>query len=399
METETQHSRLERATAHLDAPFAVVDLEAFDANAADILRRAGGKPVRLATKSVRCRTLQDRVADRFGGVLTLTLPEALWLAGNGVTDLVVAYPSVDRGALAALCAGADRDHGARIAVMVDDVAQLEAIAAAGAQASTPVRVCIEADAGLWLASGRVKLGARRSPLRTPAQVSGLAAEVLRRPGFELVGLMAYESQTAGVGNDPPGSRLQPLVIRAMQAVSAAELRRRRAAIVTAVERVAGPLQIVNAGGTGSIERSAAEPAVTEVAAGSGLLGPALFDTYRHFSPRPAAFFALPIVRRPGPGVVTALGGGYVASGAPGPDRLPSPTYPEGLRLDAREGAGEAQTPLLGDVADTLAIGSRVWMRHAKAGELCERFDVLHLVEGDRVVESVPTYRGEGKCLL
>ena len=393
-----QHARLERATAHLDAPFAVVDLEAFDANAVDLLRRAAPKPVRLATKSVRCRALQDRVAPKFGGVLTLTLPEALWLAGNGVEDLVVAYPSADRGALAALCAGADRDAGARIAVMVDDVAQLDAIAAAGAREDEPVRICIELDAGLWLRGGRVRIGARRSPLHTAEKVAALAAEVTARPGMELVGLMAYEAQIAGVGNDPPG-RFAPLALRAMQAASAFELRRRRAAVVAAVEEVAGPLEFVNAGGTGSLESSAAEPAVTEVAAGSGLYGPALFDTYRHFTPRPAAFFALPVVRRPGRGVVTALGGGYIASGAPGPDRLPVPTYPPGLRLDAREGAGEAQTPLLGEAADALAIGDRVWMRHAKAGELCERFDVLNLIEGDRVVDSVPTYRGEGRCFL
>jgi D-serine deaminase-like pyridoxal phosphate-dependent protein len=73
--------------------------------------------------------------------------------------------------------------------------------------------------------------------------------------------------------------------------------------------------------------------------------------------------------------------------------------PAGLKLDGREGAGEVQTPLLGDAADRLRIGERVWLRHAKAGELCERFAVLHLVEGDRLVETLPTYRGERQCFL
>ncbi|MCW8221326.1 amino acid deaminase/aldolase, partial [Streptomyces griseolus] len=50
-------TRYDRATAHLDAPVAVVDLEAFDANADDLVRRAGGKPIRVASKSVRCRAL------------------------------------------------------------------------------------------------------------------------------------------------------------------------------------------------------------------------------------------------------------------------------------------------------------------------------------------------------
>ena len=174
--------------------------------------------------------------------------------------------------------------------------------------------------------------------------------------------------------------------------------RRRAAAVAAVRALA-PLELVNGGGTGSLHLTAREAAVTEIAAGSGLYGPTLFDAYRAFRPRPAALFALPVVRRPGPGVATALGGGYLASGPADSARLPRPHLPAGLRLDRQEGAGEVQTPLLGAPADALAVGDRVWMRHAKAGELCERFRSLHLIEGDRVVEEVPTYRGEGQCFL
>lgn len=397
-----QHARLERATADLDAPFAVVDLDAFDRNRADLARRASGVSIRLASKSVRCRALQRRVLDgpdgAFRGTLALTLPEALWLQDEGFDDLVVAYPTVDRGALRELAARAAAGR-APITLMVDDVAHLDAIAAAGASAGGPVAVALELDAGLRLAGGRVRVGARRSPLHEPAQLAALAAEVVRRPGLRLDGLMAYESQIAGVGDRPPGRRLYGRVVQGMQALSGAELRRRRSRAVQAVQAVAGPLRFVNAGGTGSLEGSSSEPAVSEVAAGSGLLAPALFDTYSRFTPSPAAFYAVPVVRRPAPGVATALGGGYVASGAAGPDRLPRPTYPPGLRLDPLEGAGEAQTPLLGAAADALAIGDRVWMRHTKAGELCERFDRLHLIAGDEVVDVVPTYRGDGRTVL
>ena len=113
----------------------------------------------------------------------------------------------------------------------------------------------------------------------------------------------------------------------------------------------------------------------------------------------AALFAQPVVRRPGLGVVTVLGGGYPASGAAGSDRSPVPYLPEGLTYDPQEGAGEVQTPLLGRVADALVVGDRVYLRHAKAGELCERFDSLHLIDGDRIVDEVPTYRGEGQMFL
>jgi D-serine deaminase-like pyridoxal phosphate-dependent protein len=393
-------ARLERATAELDAPFAVVDLDAFRANARDMLRRAGGRPIRLASKSIRCRALLERTLDSdpgFRGTLAFTLPEALWLADQGLRDLVVAYPTADRAALRALSA---REDDAGIAVMVDDVAQLELIEAAVGAGSPdrPLRICIDVDASWRPLGGRVHIGVKRSPLHTPQQVAALAREIVARPGLQLVGLMAYEAQIAGLGDRPPGKPLLGLALRAVQRASTRELAERRTAIVAAVEAIA-PLELVNGGGTGSIESTAAEPAVTEIAAGSGLYGPTLFDAYTRFTPLPAAMFALPVVRRPGRGVATALGGGYVASGSGDRARLPRPVLPAGLKLDGREGAGEVQTPVLGAAADGLYVGDRVWFRHAKAGELCERFDALHLIEGDHVVETVPTYRGEGRCFL
>ncbi|MFI1827806.1 amino acid deaminase/aldolase [Streptomyces sp. NPDC020412] len=392
-------ARYDRATAHLDAPFAVVDLTAFDANAADLVRRAGGKPVRLATKSVRARALLERALARegFAGLMSFTLAESLWLARAGFDDVLLAYPSVDRAGYAELAA--DPKLAAAVTVMVDDPAQLELIDRARAGGREEVRVCLELDTALRLLGGRVRIGARRSPLREPAQLAELARSVVRRPGFRLVGLMAYEGHVAGVGDAVEGHPLLSRGIRLMQRTARAQLAVHRAEAVRAVRAVAPDLQFVNGGGTGSVQHTAGEDAVTEVAAGSGLYVPRLFDHYTSFTARPAALFALPVVRRPGVGSVTVLGGGYAASGPAGKDRLPVPYLPQGLRYDRQEGAGEVQTPLLGSVADDLLIGDRVWFRHAKAGELCERFDVLHLVEGDRVVGAAPTYRGEGRTFL
>jgi D-serine deaminase-like pyridoxal phosphate-dependent protein len=396
-----EYERLERATAGLDPPFALVDLDAFWVNANDMLRRAGGTPIRLASKSVRCRALLRAAHERdpgFRGTLAFTLPEALWLAGHGVRDLLVAYPTVDRAALRELAELTARDPDSRVTVMVDSPAQLDLIDDAVGADGAPLRVCLELDCGWWPLGGRVKIGAKRSPVRTPAQAAALAREVADRPGFALVGIMAYEAQIAGVGDRPPGRALRGAAIRFVQRRSAHELAGRRAAVVAAVREV-GELEFVNGGGTGSIEGTTAEDAVTEVAAGSGLYGPTLFDAYTRFSPRPAALFALPVVRKPAPSIATALGGGYLASGPADAARLPRPHLPPGLRLDAQEGAGEVQTPLLGAPARDLQVGDRVYFRHAKAGELCERFNTLHLVEGDVIVDEVPTYRGEGRCFL
>ncbi len=389
--------RLERATADLDPPFALLDLDAFWSNASDMAHRAAGKPIRLASKSVRCRTLQERTLarDGFRGTLAFTLPEALWLAGEGFDDLVVAYPTVDRAALRELTEGEARE---RISVMVDSTEQLDFIAGAVGDGRPPVRVSIDVDAGWAPLGGRVRIGAKRSPLRTPEQGAALAREIVGRAAVELDGLMAYEAQIAGVGDRPPGKPLTGLALRAVQAMSARELAERRAAVVAAVQAVA-PLRFVNGGGTGSLHTTTREPAVTEIAAGSGLYGPTLFDAYRAFAPRPAALFALPVVRKPSRSLATVLGGGYLASGAGNASRLPRPHLPAGLRLDKQEGAGEVQTPLLGAPARDLQIGDRVYFRHAKAGELCERFDRLHVVSGEEVVEVLPTYRGEGRTFL
>ncbi len=393
--------RLDSATAHLKPPFAIVDMAAFRANAAAMTSRAAGKPIRLASKSVRCRHLIEQALqlDGFRGILAYTLPEALWLAAQGAADdIVVAYPTADRSALAALAA--DAMAAASIAVMVDSTDHLDAIEKAMTSLPDPhpVRVAIDIDAGYEALGGRFRAGARRSPVRTPAAAAELAGSVMSRPGLRLVGLMAYESQIAGLGDNPPGRPLYARAIQLMQRKSAAELAGRRAAIVAAVRKLT-PLEFVNGGGTGSLAGTSAESAVTEIGAGSGLYHPTLFDSYRGFTGQPAAMFALPVVRRPGPGVVTALGGGYLASGPGSPSRLPSPYLPAGLRLDRDEGAGEVQTPLLGPAADSLRIGDRVWFRHTKAGELCERFSELHLVDGDSVVATVPTYRGEGQTFL
>jgi D-serine deaminase-like pyridoxal phosphate-dependent protein len=388
------YARLEAALAGVEPPFAVVDLDAFRANAADLVRRAGGKPIRVASKSVRCRSLLRRALAEpgFRGLMTFTLRESLWLHGDGFDDLLLGYPTVDRSALAELGA---LEVGPML--MIDGVEHLDLIDAAAPPASRarPVRVCLEFDTSLELAGGRVRVGPKRSPVRTPAQAASLARAVVARAGFELTGVMGYEGHVAGVGDRPPN----PLVgvgLRAMQRAAVAQVAERRAAVVAAVREIA-PVPLVNGGGTGSLESTAAEPAVTEVSAGSGLYGPGLFDRYRAFRPQPAAFFCVPVVRRPDARTATVMGGGYPASGPSGRDRLPTPFLPAGLKLTALEGAGEVQTPLIGRGARALRVGDRVYLRHAKAGELCERFNSVLLVEGDRVVDEVPTYRGEGQA--
>ncbi|MBE1875190.1 alanine racemase [Myceligenerans pegani] len=391
-------ARLGAATAHLPAPVAVVDLDRFDANARDLLSRADGVPVRLASKSVRVRALVERALGAgFSGVMAYSPREARWLASQGLDDVLVGYPSVDRAALAELAA----DPAARRAVtlMIDSPLHLDLIAdaverarAAAGEQIPSLQVCLDVDASLRLAFAH--LGVRRSPLRTPDDVGRLASRVARTRGVRLRGLMFYEAQVAGLPDSSPAVRL-------VKRLSVRDLDRRRPELLAAARDAVGhDLDLVNSGGTGSLETSAAGPGVTEATAGSGLYTPGLFDAYRAFRPRPAAFFGLDVVREPAPGWVTAFSGGYIASGPAANSRLPR-VVTSGWQLTGSEGAGEVQTPLRArrrgrPGPEALRTGDRAWFRHAKAGELMERFDEVHLVRGGEIVETVPTYRGEGR---
>ncbi|MDX6637581.1 MAG: hypothetical protein QOJ01_1092 [Solirubrobacterales bacterium] len=396
------HERYEAIFEAIPAPFAFVDLDAFEANGRAMLAQAAGLPIRVASKSVRSVDLMRRALALdagFQGVLAFTLPEALHLARLGFEDVVVGYPSVNREAISELAKLAAGGESTPPVLMVDVVAQLDLIEATIGAGPSRLPVCLDVDASYWALRGRLaRIGPKRSPVHWPAQARRLTQEIAGRPGTELAGVMAYEGQIAGVGDRLPGKPLRSAAIRAMQSRSEADLRSRLPQILAAIREVAEP-RVVNGGGTGSLARTAAAGNVTELTAGSGFYAPALFDTYRSLDLTPAAFFVLPVVRRPGPGIVTALGGGYLASGSGTPSRLPQPYLPTGLTLDSEEGAGEVQTPLLGTAAKSIRVGDRIYMRHAKAGELCERFNTLYLVSGNAVVDEVTTYRGDGLAFL
>ena len=388
---------LASATVDLDTPFGVIAADALASNAHDMLRRASGTPIRVATKSVRVRGVIESVLTLpgYAGVLAYTLPEALWLADT-IDDVVVGYPTVDRSATHRLATSPDLSS--RVTLMVDSLDQLDFVDdVLVPRHRNTVRVCLELDAS-WRSGILGNLGVYRSPVHSVEDARALAAAIVARPGFTLVGVMAYEAQIAGVVNRPPGKPVRARLIDYVQHRSTAELRERRGAAVEAIRAIT-ELEFVNGGGTGSLERTAADEAVTEIAAGSGLFGPHLFDGYRHFQPAPATAFALSVVRKPGPAMGTLLGGGWIASGTPATDRMPRLEWPPNLRFVRREGAGEVQSPLTGSGAASLSTGDRVWLRHTKAGELSEHVNEFAVVENGVIVDVLPTYRGEGKAFL
>lgn len=286
-----EFERYGRLTAGLDAPFAVVDLAAFRRNADDLVRRAAGTPIRIASKSVRCRELLAAALERpgFHGVMGYSLVEALWLAENGVDDILLGYPTTHRTALRELAG--NPEAAAKITLMIDSPEHLAFVRSVTGGGGARIQVALDVDASLRVFGQH--LGVRRSPLRTPEDVAGLARQVVADDAFELAGVMFYEAQIAGLPDTSPA-------VRWVKRRSAAELADRRGAVVDAVKQLAA-LRIVNSGGTGSLEISSADPVVTEVTAGSGLYGPTLFDKYDVFQPEPAVAYALDVVRRPARG--------------------------------------------------------------------------------------------------
>lgn len=379
-------------------PFAFVDLDLFDENVKAIATRANGKPVRIASKSIRCVALMHRILEdssRFRGVMAYSVREAVLLTTQGFDDILVAYPAYGEIENGGVCEALRA--GKRVVLTVDCMQHVQMLEQLGAGTDVKIPVCLDVDMALVYPG--IHFGVRRSPIRTPDQALVLARRIKECRHVYLDGVMGYEAQVAGLQDAGPYGVFKNWLIAFLKRKSIREVGQRRGAVVAALRADGFDLRFVNGGGTGSVETTCADAAVTEVTAGSGFFSPALFDHYRQFKHAPAAGYAIEIVRCPGPGVFTCLGGGYIASGAAGPDRLPQPYLPEGAELIGQEGAGEVQTPIRYAGPEPLRIGDPVFMRHAKAGELCERFNSLLLVSRGEVVDETPTYRGQGWCFF
>ncbi|RCK74675.1 MAG: L-gulono-1,4-lactone oxidase [Anaerolineae bacterium] len=405
MHLDPLYSRYREAIQGKPLPLAYVDLDAFDANIeyAARLAKKWGKTIRVGTKSIRCEPLLQRIfqlgGQTYRGCLTFTVEETAWLAAKGYDDFIIAYPSVQRTDLELWVQLARQ--GKRVSMMVDDLEQASRYAQAAQAARVTLDLCLEIDLAYRpLGLPSLHLGLRRSPIRTVKQARELWEAIRTLPNLHLNALMGYEGHIAGVGDALPGKPLKNALTRLLKGLARRDLRRRRQAIVAALREAGAQLEVVNGGGSGSLVSTLSDPSVSEVTVGSGFYCSALFQHFREVHYQPAAFFALQVVRRPAPGMVTCQGGGYVASGASGADKLPRPVLPEGLQLTSLEGAGEVQTPLRLPVnCVPLSLGDPVIFQHAKAGELCERFNELYLIQGYQIVGCVPTYRGEGKAFL
>ncbi len=379
-------------------PFAYVDLDLLEQNIRQILKRAQGKRIRLASKSLRSTAILQRILasdSSFQGIMCYSASEALYLAAKGFTDLLIGYPTWNEQDITAI-AQATRD-GASITLMIDSIEHVERIEAQAQRQGVRLPVCLEIDMSLNIPG--LHFGVWRSALHTPEQTRPLIERILASHSVRLDGLMGYEAQIAGVGDNIPGQKVKNMLVRMLKRRSRQDVAERRTAFAALVKTYGETLRFINGGGTGSIATTAQEDDVTEITVGSGFYAPMLFDYYQDFHYQPAAGFAIEIVRHPQPAIYTCSGGGYIASGAPGREKLPHPYLPSGAALDPLEGAGEVQTPIRYKGSVHLQLGDPIFLRHSKAGELCERFTHLLLVSHGTIVDEVATYRGDGQCFI
>lgn len=382
----------------INFPYAFVDLDLFDANIKNIAPRAGDKLIRIASKSVRCRSLIKRVLD-FGlpyqGIMTYSLDEAVWLSQEGFDDLLMGYPGWNPNQIERVCA--ELQKGKQIILMVDLPEHIHHLNQLGEKFNTVIPVCIDLDMSSDFPG--IHFGVWRSSIRSKEDAMALYSVIERSNFVQLNALMGYEAQIAGLGDNVPGKGVMNSIIKMLKSRSIKEISKRREETVQGLKDAEADLKIVNGGGTGSLESTRQEKGVTEVTVGSGFYNSGLFDNYSNFRHYPAAAYAVEIVRKPKEHTYTCHSGGYTASGAAGKDKLPVPYLPEGAKLIDEEGAGEVQTPIIYKGPESLNLGDPVYLRHSKAGELCERFTHLYLVRDGKIVDQVPTYRGEGKCFV
>ncbi|MFJ7735737.1 amino acid deaminase/aldolase [Lysinibacillus sp. NPDC097287] len=389
-------TRFDRVFTKIERPFAWLDLDALDENILTVQQACKQKKIRIATKSVRSvevlRYLRQHL-ENTQGWMTFTAAETIFLLEQDFDDVLLGYPVMEEASVRYLLKFVK--EGKTVTFMVDRPEHVAFLAKLGGEMDVTVPICI--DVNMSTDFKMLYFGTKRSSLQSLEQLTPFLEYVKNEPYIKVVGAMGYEAQIAGVGNKPI-SAVKGKIIAAMQAQAKKKVTQFRRFAIAHIKAYFPDLRFVNGGGSGSMTYTAQQKEVTEITVGSAFYAPALFDQFTHLQLAKAAGFALCVTRKPDKNIVVCHGGGYTASGAIGADRLPVFYEPFHFAFLDLEGAGEVQTPILLKER-AVDIGDTIYFRHAKAGELCERFQVLHGVRGDKYVGPYTTYRGNGQCFL
>lgn len=387
-----------KALASVQKPCAFIEKSAFKANVKQILNKANNKNIRIASKSIRSVGVLKKLftlSDQFQGIMCFTAEEALYLHEQGFDDLLVAYPTWNKEQLRNVCRALSK--GATITLMIDSKEHIDHLEKIARDEKGHFLVCVDIDVSMPILG--LHFGVYRSRIKTIEDVKEILDQIVNSSYLKLDGLMGYEAQIAGVVDAAPKQTLKNFIIRQLKRISLKRIKEKRRQIYKLIQKKDIYVRFINGGGTGSLHETAKDKHITEVTVGSGFYNSHLFDKYKDFKLQPAVGFAVEITRTPESSIYTCLGGGYVASGAVAKDKLPEIYLPKGAKLTATEGVGEVQTPVIYEGPLKLRHGDPIIFRHSKAGEICERFTSLYMIENGKVVDEMTTYRGDGKCFL
>ncbi|WP_010287626.1 alanine racemase [Kurthia massiliensis] len=381
----------------LEHPYAWIDLNALDRNVNVMIAGTAPKQIRIATKSIRSldvlQYIQTRIpTHRFAGYMTFTAAETVYLCEAGLDHFLLGYPTLESHSTKQLMQWIQK--GKDITFMVDCEAHITFLAQLAEDVGVAAPLCIDINVSEMYPG--LYFGTRRSSLQTAKQLKMFLQIIMSNPFVYVTSLMGYDAQLAGVGDEAP-QKMKRTAIQTLQQRTRKYVQKQRTKAINIIEKQLGPLRFVNGGGTGSMAYSTTCEEVTEITIGSGLYKPALFDHYRDMPFEAAAGYTVRATRKPAKHTIVAHGGGYIASGAIGNDKAPH-FIDDALSFYKTEGAGEVQTPIQMP-KNRYDIGDGIVLRHAKAGELCERFNVLHSYRDKEYVGPMKTYRGDGQCFL
>lgn len=387
-----------KALANVSKPCAFIDVDLLNQNVKDLSLKNNSKKIRIASKSIRSVNILKKILSYspvYQGIMCFTAEEALYLSEQGFNDLLIAYPVWDSNWLKKLLSLTKNNQ--TVTLMIDSVEHAKHLEKIAKDEDHFFLVCIDIDLSSNMYG--IHFGVHRSPIKTTEQAIALIDRIASSPYLRLDGVMGYEAQIAGVTDNNPTHKIKNKIIRHFKRRSSRDILHKRKAIIDAIKAKGITLRLINGGGTGSLHQTTQEEHITEVTVGSGFFNPHLFDYYNDLQLQPALLFAIEITRIPSKHLFTCLGGGYIASGATGADRQPTIHLPKGAKLTKNEGAGEVQTPIFYDGEVNLKHGDPIFLRHSKAGELCERFNHIYLIKDGEIIDKINTYRGDGKCFL
>lgn len=404
MKNSWNYDLIKHQVAKLEMPAMLVNMDALDQNIALFKKAAeqSGKNIRVATKSIRVpeliRYILDKGGEKFNGLMCFSLEEAAYLFQQNFTNIFVAYPTVSNADLALFFQLTQAKH--KLSLAVDSIAQIKCIEEvwkknAGNANFEKAKLCIDVDMS-WKPFGS-HLGVFRSSIISVETFTELLDYMLQSNFVQPVGVMGYEAQVAGMGDQNPFAPLLNPAKKIIKKLSVRDIFQKRKKLHQMLQEKGVDLEFFNGGGTGSVNSTQKEPWITEIAVGSGFLQAHLFDYYALNQCEPAFCFALQVSRKPQKNIATCKSGGFIASGEIGKDKMPLPFLPQGIKITANEGFGEVQTPVIIPPNIRITLGDPLFFRPAKSGEIAEHFIKYYLFRNNQITGSAKTYRGEGEC--